>query len=479
MNSTPKLKQPKVFNLAFSTSLFERFGFYVLSYLLALYSEHVFGLSDVQAFVLFGVFNGLAYITPVIGGYIADAVFGIRRSIILGLFLEANGLLLLALSQKIFFFLGLGLIIAGVGFFKTAPTHLLARSYGKNDPRIDSGFTLFYLTMNIGGLFAATLSGFLQKYYGWHVAFFVAGAAIYLGLLCYFIFRKYAKSVDSKAGKIKLATRTRQWLLLGIILVVTISVITLMFTDIADGLILFATVVLITYYIYQIVQSDKEDRLKIAACLLLVLIGFVFNVLYFQAFTSVILFIERCLNRTVLGFTAPSTLFLMLDPLWIIILGPILAYLYKVLAKHKRDIHISSKFVIGLFSISICFLILKLSTVFPNADMKVNMIWIIAAFIIYALGELLVSALGVAVVTHIAPKRMYGVMMGTWYFVALALANIVSGMLAAGISAIPKTIHNPQLILSMYGRAFLEMGLIGLAFAVIAFITVPYIKRMV
>lgn len=474
---TATLKQPKVFYLAISTSMCERFGFYVLTFLLVLYTKSIYGLSDSQAFVLFGVFNGLAFLTPAVGGYLADNVFGIRRCAILGLLFESTGLILLAIPVQIFFWIGLSLIVIGVGLFKTTPTNLLARGYTKNDPRIDSGFTLYYMVMNIGGLFAPIAAGFVQRYLGWNAAFLIGGLVLYLALLCYFALRRSAENVDSTIGRKKLSLKIWSTIIFGIIVSLACFIFLLIHPITADIFFAIAALLLILYFIFEIIKSSKEDKFKIIACLILIFVGMIFFVLYFQAFTSITLFIKRVVRHAVFGFDIPTVAFLSLNPIWIIILSPVLAGLYNYLKKRNMDLAITSKFALGILIISLCFFILKLSTLFVSVDETVSPLWIVLAFFLFSLGELLVSALGFAMIAQIAPKRMYGVMMGTWFLIAATLGASVSGLLA-GLANVPKAIHESHAILTIYGKAFFHIGLIGLGLTIIIFLVSPHIKRM-
>jgi POT family proton-dependent oligopeptide transporter len=471
------LKQPLVFRLAFSTAMFERFAFYVLTFLLVLFAKEVYDLSDIQAFTLVGIFNGLVFLTPAIGGYLADNIFGIRRCLILGMFLEATGLILLFFQAKILFWLSLSLVIIGVGLFKTAPTNLLGRSYQENDPRIDSGFTLFYMAMNIGGFFAPIAGGILQRYYGWHFPFLIAGIALYVGILCYFLFRKSARIHESVPGRRRLPITTWLALIFGLIISIACCIFLLIHNITADVFFIAAAIGFISYFIFEITRSTKEDKYRIIACLLLILIGMIFFILYFQLFTSVTLFIKRTVVNTILGINIPPIVFLSLEAFWVVILGPILAMIYNFLRKHHRDLAVTSKFTIGLLIISLCFFILKISTLTVIGEAKVNPLWIIFMFFVFALGDLLVGALGVAMVTRIAPKRMYGVMMGSWFLIASTLGAAISGLLA-GIANVPQTVHDTHAIISIYGAAFFHIGLIGLSITIIIFFINPYIKRM-
>jgi len=476
-NKTVTLKQPKVFYLAIFTSMCERFGFYVLTFLLVLYTKDIYGLSDSQAFILFGVFNGLAFLTPALGGYLADNVFGIRRCTILGLISEGTGLILLSIPAQVFFWAGLSLIVIGVGLFKTAPTNLLARGYTKDDPRIDSGFTLFYMAMNVGGFFAPIVAGFAQRYFGWNVAFLIGGLVLYLGLLCYFVLRRSAESSDSAIGRKKLSPKIWSAVIFGIIISLICFIFLLIHPITADVFFAIAALILVLYFIYEILKSSKDDKSKIIACLTLIFVGMIFFSLYFQAFTSMTLFIQRVVRRAVFGIDIPTVAFLSLNPLWIIILSPILAVLYNYLKKRNKDLPITSKFALGILTISLCFFVLKISTLFVSGEEKISALWIVLAFFLFSLGELLVSALGVAMIAQIAPKRMYGVMMGTWFLIAATLGASVSGLLA-GLANVPKALHESHAILTIYGKAFFHIGLIGLSLTIVIFLVSPYIKRM-
>jgi proton-dependent oligopeptide transporter, POT family len=478
MSEHLSLKQPKVFKLALLTSLFERFSFYILAFVFVLYVKEVFFFTDTQAFTLFGVFTALAYIMPAMGGYLADHQIGIRRCIIIGLFLEGLGLLLLSIPNAHLFAVSLALIVLGVGFFKTAPTDLMARSYKKHDPRIDGGFTLFYMGMNIGGFFAPLAGGVIQKYFGWEATFFVGAVSIAISLVLYFLLRHTAKDFDAKAGMVKLATKKKIFLIIGIIVSGAICVFLVSHSVIADIFFFITTVLIFVYFGYEIYKSPRDEKFKIITCLVLIIMGLMFFVLYFQAFTSVNLFIDRVVDRNVFGFIIPTPAFLALDPLWIIILSPLLALLYKYIAKKRgADLAITTKFPLGLFIISLCFFCLVLSGFFADAAGKISSWWMVLVFFLFALGELLIAALGAAMITRIAPPRLYGIMMGAWFLIASGLAASLSGV-TASIASIPDGVHDMATILHIYSSAFLKMGAIGIVATIFCFAVAPYLKRI-
>lgn len=476
-DNTQVLKQPKVFYLSCLTTLFERFGFYAISFLLVKYAKTIFHYSDAEAFALYAVFNALVYLTPAVGGYLADHVVGIRRCIILGLIFECAGLALLASTQEVIFLLGLSLVMIGLGLFKTAPTDLMARAYGEKDPRIDSGYTLFYMSINIGVLLASVVFGYVLKFFGWHWTFIAASATLVLSLLVYFVLRHSAVEDESEPGKMPLQFKVLLLLLIGAVLAAVVFTGMLYYLHIANMFFMFASIGVVLYFLFEIIRSPIEEKMKIITCLFLIAVGFVFFVMYFQYYESMVLFIDRSVEHEIFGHEVPMIVFLSFNAVWIIILSPIFAWLYKFLGKKNQDLAVTTKFSLGVLITSVCFFILVLSQYFLNPDVKISPWWIFAAMFFYSFGELLVSALGVAMVAHIAPERLYGVMMGAWFLMGMATASSVAGKVAAWAS-VPQSVTDPLQIFHIYMHAFLRIGILGLIFGVIIFIVSPYFKRI-
>lgn len=475
---TQILKQPPVFKLALLTSLCERFGYYVITFLLVLYAKGEYKLSDSKAFTLFGIFTALAYLMTTAGGYLADNVFGIRRCIIVGLVLEGFGLILLAIPSPILFPLALAFVIMGVGLYKTAPTHLMGRSYEKHDSRIDRGFTLYYMGMNVGLLLAALVTSLAHRYLGWHIAFLIGGVAVFVGLLFYYRLRKSAKSADSDVGRKSLSIRKWVFVLAGIFGSILMVSWVVTHTTLANVLLIASTVFVLFYFFYEMAKSPRDEKLKIVACVMLIFMGFIFFVFFQQAYTSIILFINRCVARRVFGVVISTEAFFALAPFWVIVLCPVMTWVYYAINQRTgKDLSMTIKFPVGLLMISLCFLTLALGAFFHNLFFQVNLFWIVLAFFFCTLGELLVSALGVAMVTHIAPKRLYGLMMGAWYLMGMALSAALSGQLAK-LTSVSDYIFDPNVIVHIYARAFLEMGYIGLLCTVICFALGQYIKKV-
>lgn len=475
-----RLKQPKVIYLSFITAMCERYGYYIIGFLLTLYVKNVYEFSDAEAFTTFGLFTALGYLTPAIGGYLADHHIGIKRCLGLGLLLEGLGYALLALPtpSPIVFYTALGAIIVGAGIFKTAPTNILGRAYAEDDPRIDSGFTLYYMGINIGSLTSAIVAGSIQRAYGWNAPFLFAAVGLLLGFIWFIFFKHHAKELESDGGK--KCFYAKHWILTLLATAASVALFAYLMSNELVANIGFYTgsAALLTYFIYEIIASPSDERVKILVCLALMFMAVVFFLLYFQLYTSMDLFIERTVDRNVLGFRIPTVYFFGLNGFWIIVLSPIYAWGYKTLHRKDRSIAITTKFPLGILLIAACFFSLTIACRhFPRPDATISFLWMIFALFLYSAGELLTSALGVAMITRIAPTRMYGVMMGSWYLIAFALAANLSGFVARLADVPARLQHDLPAMLAIYSSAFWKMGLIGLVVAILGFIMSPWLRK--
>jgi POT family proton-dependent oligopeptide transporter len=475
-----QLRQPKVIYLSFVTAMCERYGYYIIGFLLTLYLKNVYSFSDARAFTTFGLFTALGYLTPAIGGWLADNVVGIKRCLGLGLLFEGLGYALLAIPtpNHLVFYTSLGCIIIGAGIFKTAPTNILGRAYSDDDPRIDSGFTLYYMGINIGSLTSAIVAGSIQRAFGWHVPFIFAAAGLLVGFIWFTFFKHHARELESEAGR--RAYTAGQWALTVIAAAAAVALFAYLMSDepMANLGFFAGSAAILVYFVYQIIMSPGEERARILVCLALISMAVVFFILYFQLYTSMDLFIERNVRREVFGFVAPTVYFLGLNGLWIIILSPAYAYMYKALQRKNRDLAITTKFPLGILLIGACFFSLTIACrYFVRPDATISFVWMIFALFLYSAGELFTSALGVAMITRIAPTRMYGVMMGSWYLIAFALAANLSGHVAE-MASIPEGLQGDlHASLAIYSQAFFRMGMIGLVVAALGFIASPWLRR--
>ena len=473
------LKQPKVFYFSVATSIFERHSYYVLGIILTLFAKSVYGYSDKDAFLLFGLFTALGYVTPIIGGYISDNLIGIKRCMGFGLVLDFLGFLFLAIPNEIpySFQISLALIIVGSGLFKTCPTNLLARGYEENDPRIDGGFTLYYMGMNVGG-FLASFTGSSYTIFGWHLPFLLATVGLFFGIVWFFYFRHQADECEVAKGHEHF--HMTKWFIMTVLSILLVIIISFLLIFISLGNLLFyaTCIAVVAYFIYEFIISSKNEKNGILVCWILMLFALVGSLLYFQGFTSMELYMERCVNRNISGFVIPTVWFTSLNPVWIFILSPFLAILYKSLGEKNKDLTIPNKFALGVFLIAIGFFVLCISIVTAVPGEKSNLFWLILVYFFYSAGELLSSALGFAMVAHIAPKRLYGTMTGAWFLITNALAANLSGSLA-NLTSISKSIeHNMTAVMNIYNIGFFKMGAFAVIVAIIGFVVAPWLNRI-
>lgn len=472
-------KQPRVFQFATVTSLLERHGYYIISFLITLIAKNVFNYSDVQAFALFALFTALSYVTTVVGGYISDNYIGIKRCMGLGLIVEMIGYFILAYpsGNQYLFQSGLAFIILGSGLFKTCPTNLMARSYEDNDPRIDGGFTLYYMGINIGS-FISSFTGGLYKMYGWNFPFLLAGIGMAVSVVWFFYFRHTGDECEVEKGREHFSALAYIPILIFTIISVILCVYLLNHFSLANFILYAVNVIIVIYFIYEIIVKPKEDKKAILTCLILIAMALIFFVLYYQAYTSFELYIERCVNRTVLGFEIPTVWFISLNPIWIFILSPILAKLYRFLGERKKDPAITTKFPLGILLVALGFFVLSISTYTITANGKTSGAWFILVFLLYSAGELLTSALGFSMVAKISPKYLYGMMTGAWYIITASLAAVLSGLLANFASVPDHLTGNMPQMMAIYNSAFFKMGAIAAVTAIIGFIISPWLKKL-
>ena len=304
-----RLTHPSGLYILFFTEMWERFSFYGMRALLVLYMTKVFLFSDHVAFGVYGAYLALVYTTPVLGGFLADRILGFKRAIYLGGILIMCGHVCLSLTDTSFFYLGLSFIIAGTGFFKSSISSLVGELYAQNDPRRDSGFTLFYMGINIGALLATLSCGFIAEAYGWHYGFGLAAIGMLLGLINFALGQPHLATVGS-APEQNAVTRPRLFrfnIQHGIILASFASVwlfSLLLQHEVIVGYLLLLTGIGSTLIIICLaLSSPTTQRSNLFTLLLLFLLSIVFFSLFEQAGSSLTLFTERSIDRSLFNWS--------------------------------------------------------------------------------------------------------------------------------------------------------------------------------
>jgi POT family proton-dependent oligopeptide transporter len=470
--------QPKPFYLIFFIEIWERFGFYGLQALIVLYMVQGLHYTDHRADLMVSGFVALAYLLPCAGGLIGDRVLGTKRSIILGAIILAIGYLVLSLplSSPHVLVWALATIVVGNALFKPNPSSLLSKVYDGTNQNRDSGFTLYYMAINIGSVVSMTLTPILNRYYGWHAAFIACFGGLILALLSYVLLRKTVADVGSKPDFEPIRWNYLFYVVAGCSAAIVISFWLLTHHSIMTLIIALGIIFFVSFFIYEAYRAKPKERAGMVLFLLLFSQAIVFFTCYFQMPMSLNLFALRNVEHTLLGLHVEPAQFQALNSFWILVMSPVLASMYQKWSKNKKDPSMPTKFTVGTLLAGLGYMILPIGAYFSTQGI-VSSWWLVLAYLFLSTGELLVSALGLSLAAKYIPQRFMGYGMGLWY-----LAISVGGVLAGKVSSFASIPHNissdPALSLPVYTHVFLWLGLgtAGVSFIMLLF--VPYLKRL-
>ncbi|MCS6118716.1 peptide MFS transporter [Shewanella baltica] len=420
------LGHPKGLFLLFTTELWERFSYYAMRAILVLYlvdkvqsdGGHGLGWTQAEALSLYGTFTGLVYLTPLIGGWLADNVLGQRKAIYFGGALMAAGQFLLAAPhswipglETTVFYVGLGTLILGNGLFKPNISTMVGDLYEEGDHRRDGAFTIFYMGINLG----AALSGFIVAWaytsFGhativdgqevfvnnWQAGFFCAGVGMIFSLIIQFLFaQKYLGDI----GRVPAAKLEKQ-------------------KAEEKGEV-------------RKEPLTKVERDRIKVIMIMGLFTIIFWAGFEQAGGLMNLFTNEFTDRMVGSFEVPTTWFQSLNAIFIVLFAPVIASIWIRLGKNEPNSPV--KFALGLFLLAIGFLFMigAVMQMGGDASVKSSMWWLVGAYFFHTMGELCLSPIGLSMVTKLAPLRIASLMMGAW-FLFVAAANKIGGVVGSFI----------------------------------------------
>jgi proton-dependent oligopeptide transporter, POT family len=488
--ATSPVSQRRAFSTIFLIEMWERFGFYGMQALLVTYMIKKLGFVDTRAELVFGAASALIYTTPTIGGWIGDRLIGTRRTMTIGAVVLAAGYALLWLpsNSEYFLYFALGVIIVGNGLFKPNSGNMVRKIYEGDDTRIDSAFTIYYMAVNIGSMISMTLTPWIRDYIGarygdsagWHTAFGVCSIGLLLGLTNYTLMRRALAHLGSPPDEAPVTAKHAIALFAASVAMVLVSVVVLQNEMVARVCVYTAGAVLLGIFLRLIRGSRREERAGLIAALVLVVQSIFFFIFYQQMSTSLNLFAQNNVNLDfrLFGwhlFNWIPEQYQNLNSIWIVVLSPVLVFIYNGLGRFGKDPSIAAKFAWGFVCVAIGFFIYGV-----GARWAVNgqvsswiMVW---GYGLYSLGELLVSGLGLAVIARYVPERMGGFMMGA-YFLATGISQYL-GSVVATIAHIPEDLHDPVESLTIYTKLFNELGYAGVACTVIAIAMLPLMKRL-
>ncbi len=474
-------KQPRGLYLLFFTELWERFGFYTLQTIIILYMTKALLLSDDKAYLLYGAFSSMLYLTPVLGGYLADRYLGFQRAIIIGGALLTIGYLLTAIPGTRFFFLGLSVIIVANGLFKPNVSSIVGDLYRPGDPRRDGGFTLFYMGINIGSLLPPLFTGYLVSKYGWHTGFLAAAFGMAIGLVTFIMGKSRLRSSGAMPAmsplhypKEKLTFYSLFWL--GVIGSIAAMLFLFHFPVETDLLLAIASVIILLIVIYFLMKEKRSQRNKMIACLILILISVGFWAIYNQTFTSLMLYADRNMHQQFLGITIDAEFTQFFNPFFIVLFSPILSRLWIYLDRKKSNPSTPTKFSFGVLFMALGFFFLGFGGMYFGQNGETSSNWLAGSYLLQTIGELLLSPIGLSMITVLSPKHLVGLMMGVWFLTQAAAFAIGGGL--ATLASVPANTSTTA-SLAIYDKAFFIYGSLALALAILSFILIPYLKKLI
>lgn len=473
-------EQPAVIPFFFLTEMWERFGFYTVQALLVLYmTSSVLNFSDAKSYGILGAVSAMAYIMPIFGGYLASKVLDYEHAVKLGGLLLIVGYALLSLSNQHLFFLALAIITIGTGFFKPNISCYLGDFYHKDDPYREKGYTIFYIGINIGALLSTSVSGYIVRYLGWRTPFALASIGLIIGTAIFTFGLNHLKKTGH-FHRIKNATANKKpiailFVYLSIPVQIAFSYYIIINNHFADAVMLWGGLAVFFGIFFYALKYDSSQRKKLHVALLLTVISVVYWALYFQMFFSMNLFIERAVDRHLFSLKLPTPIYVAAESIFLIILGPFLALLWQKLSLIKKNPSTPLKFALAMILLCASFLIVFLGIKVSDGGMN-NMFFILFTYFLIAVTELLLSPIGLSMITVLSPHELVGLMMGVW-FVSLGLGEKLAGVIA-NYAAIPKHIVLVSSMDAIYADAFLRYAIISLICAVIVLIAVPFLNRM-
>lgn len=471
--------QPKPFYLIFLIEIWERIGFYGVQAIIVLFMVQQLGFSDTHADLLFSAYGALVYLLPCVGGYIGDKLLGTKRTILLGAVTLAAGYFLLSMTvfhTASMLVVPLAVIAVGNALFKANPSSLLSKVYEGTSHNLDSGFTLYYMAINIGSFLSLNLTPIVSKYFGWHTAFLVCFIGLVLAIINFTLMRGTVKSLGSAPDLKPIRWDYFSYVVAAIGGLIVCCYLLLQHYQLMSWLLIGGSVGLVLIYLAMITKVQPHERSGMILFTILFIQAIVFFVLYFQGPTSLTLFALRNVQHSVLGIPIEPGQFQMFNAFWVLAMSPVLAVIYQKLSKSGRDLSMPTKFSLGVMLAGVSFMCLPISSLFAHNGVISGM-WLVLVYWVQSVGELLVSALGLAMAARYVPQRFMGFSMGLW-FLSISIACVIAGKVAS-IASVPKNIStDPVASLPVYNHLFTEIGLVTIAISMIMFAFVPLLKKL-
>jgi POT family proton-dependent oligopeptide transporter len=479
--------------------MWERFCYYGMRALLTLFLIESMMKGNTEAFLIYGAYTALVYAAPILGGRLADKYLGYQYAIMLGAVLMSIGEFLIVASTDLLdldralrdtlMLIGMGGLIVGNGYFKANISTIVGKLYEDGDPRRDSGFTIFYIGINIGALLATTVVAVVGQKYGFEYGFGLAGLGMLAGLFIFWGGRKKYAHVPNisitEAGRENMFGMER-WKTITILSLLLIPLCYVLILK--NSILIYLLIAIFIFVVFQLISAGVKEggvwRDRMIALTIMMVINIIFWAAFEQAGTSLTLFADGNVNRYIgfIDWEMPPAMTQFFNPFFIITFGSLFSWMWIKLDAMGKNPSIPMKFSYGILQLGAGFLVTLIGMQFVNDNFQVPLLTLVFLYMLHTTGELFLSPIGLSMVTKLAPKNIAGTAMGGW-FLSFAMANYLAGAIATltggeghgGEAAV----LTPQEGLDTYIDTFSTLGFVLIGFAVlIALLSKPLNKLM-
>jgi POT family proton-dependent oligopeptide transporter len=436
---------PRGLATLFFTEMWERFSYYgqraiLILYMTAPLAGGGLGFNVPKAGAIYGLYTALAYLASLPGGWVADRYLGQRWAVLFGGVLIAAGEFFLVAPGLAMFYAGLAALIVGTGLLKSNVSTIVGQLYAPGDKRRDSGFSVFYMGINIGALVSPLACGWVAERIAWRLGYALAGVGMVAGLIQYVIGYKHLGTAGlhppgrDAARSSKPKSKAGWWGAAALLIVAAVALaksgVSISAESISNafGVVLLLVVAGVFAWLIFGRGWSPAERKRSVAILVLFIASTLFWFAFEQAGSTLNLFAEKSTNRNIFGFVYPASWMQFVEPLFVIALAPVFAWLW--IALRHREPSSPAKFSIGLFFVSLSFAILVPAAKINHSGVLVSSWWLIGTYFLQTLGELSLSPVGLSAITKLAPERVAGMMMGVW-FLSISIGDYLAGRAAS------------------------------------------------
>ena len=464
---------PKGLYMLFFAEMWERFSYYGMRALLIFYLTQHWLFNDSKSNLIYGAYTSLVYITPVLGGYLADRYLGQRKAVLFGGILLAAGHSLMAVEGVggqsdptiNVFWAALAFIIVGSGFLKANISVMVGQLYKLTDVRRDGAYTIFYMGINLGAAIGTILVGYLGQTIGWGYGFGLAGIGMLAGLVVFVL----GKSALRGAGEAPQAlAKSKEWSLYAVgVGAVAVIWALVQYQDVIQSLLVVSGIALLGYVLYESFKLEKEPRERMFAILFLIALNPLFWGLFEQAGGSMNLFTDRFVDRS----GVPASIFQSINPIYIIILAPLFAGLWQWLGRRGREPSAPAKFGLALAQMGLANLVLVWGAEAYGLAAMTPVIFVFLYYLLATTGELCLSPVGLSAMNRLAPSFLASLIMGAWFYMT-AVGNFVAGKIGEATGG-----HDGAMTKDATLGIYWQIGLITIGVSVVVLALSPIVKK--